>query len=183
MKSPFKQQIKFRWEKSSLRKKDADAEDFSHNRDYIGKHWNRKYIRAIQAILNSTKGKVGKGKSFFLEAFGHTEEEYYELLEMPETFILYRFFFRWLDGKNEKGTGHWRECWKECFSSIDEDTKSQVLDVIHRNEFTDKEVNSFNEPIVRQLMSYYVNYRSDIITPGTELYSLKQEFDKTGSNN
>lgn len=165
-----------------IRKKTEDVEDFSHNRDYIGKHWNRKYIRAIQAILNSTKGKVGKGKSFFLEAFGHTEEEYYELLEMPETFILYRFFFRWLDGKNEKGTGHWRECWKECFSSIGEDTKSRVLDVIHRNEFTDKEVNSFSEPIVRQLMSYYVNYRSDIITPGTELYSLKQEFDKSGSN-
>lgn len=164
-----------------IRKKADDVEDFSHNRDYIGKYWNRKYIRAIQAILNSTKGKVGKGKSFFFEAFGHTEEEYYELLEMPETFILYRFFFRWLDGKNEKGTGHWRICWNKCFSSIDEDTKSRVLDVIHKNEFTDEEVNSFSVPIVKQLLSYYVNYRSDIITPGTELYSLKQEFDKLGA--
>ena len=34
--------------------------EHSHNRDYIGEHWNRKYIRAIQAILNATKGKVGK---------------------------------------------------------------------------------------------------------------------------
>ena len=25
--------------------------EFSHNRNYIGKHWNRKYIRSIQAIL------------------------------------------------------------------------------------------------------------------------------------
>ena len=76
----------------------------SHDRDYIGEHWNRKYIRAIQAILNSTKGKVGKGVEFFGEAFGHTEEEYFELLEMPETFILYRFFFKWLDEKNGRGT-------------------------------------------------------------------------------
>ena len=80
-----------------IRKGKDDAEDLSHNRDYIGKHWNRKYIRAIQAILNSTKGKVGKGITFFLEAFGNDETEYMELLEMPETFILYRFFFKWLD--------------------------------------------------------------------------------------
>ena len=51
-------------------KKEEDEEDFSHNRDYIGKHWNRKYIRAVQAILNSTKGKIGRGQSFFYEAFG-----------------------------------------------------------------------------------------------------------------
>ena len=49
--------------------------------------------------MNSTKGKIGRGMSFFLEAFGSTEEEYFELLEMPETFILYRFFFKWLDEK------------------------------------------------------------------------------------
>ena len=49
-----------------IRKGKCDADDYSHNRDYIGKHWNRKYIRAVQAILNSTKGKIGRGMSFFL---------------------------------------------------------------------------------------------------------------------
>lgn len=39
--------------------------EHSHDRDYIGEHWNRKYIRAIQAILNATKGKIGRGVSFF----------------------------------------------------------------------------------------------------------------------
>lgn len=106
-----------------IRKTDTDETDFSHNRDYIGKHWNRKYIRAIQAILNSTKGKVGRGMSFFMEAFGSTEEEYMELLEMPETFIIYRFFFKWLDEKGNMGTNHWRKCWKVCEST---DRKSVV---------------------------------------------------------
>ena len=41
---------------------------------------------------------------------------------------------------------------------------------------------SFKEPSVTQLLACYINYRSDIITPGTELYSLKQEFDKISTN-
>jgi hypothetical protein len=44
-----------------------DDPDYSQNRDYIGKHWNRKFIRTVQAVLNSTKGKIGRGKSFFKE--------------------------------------------------------------------------------------------------------------------
>ena len=69
-----------------------DPEYFS-NRDYIGKHWNRKYIRTIQAVLNSTKGKVGKGKEFFEKAFGKNDEEFEKLLIMPEAMIIYRFHF------------------------------------------------------------------------------------------
>ena len=46
-----------------------DKEFFS-NRDYIGTYWNRKFIRAVQAVLNSTKGKIGRGMEFFEEAFG-----------------------------------------------------------------------------------------------------------------
>lgn len=64
--------------------------DFFDNRDYIGKNWNRKFIRAIQAILNSTKGKIGRGVTFFEEAFGRDIEEFRQLLWMPETFIIYR---------------------------------------------------------------------------------------------
>lgn len=41
-----------------------DDPDYFRNRDFIGKHWNRKFIRAVQAILNSTKGKVGRGRDF-----------------------------------------------------------------------------------------------------------------------
>lgn len=41
--------------------------EFFMNRDYIGKFWNRKFIRAVQAVLNSTKGKIGRGVDFFEE--------------------------------------------------------------------------------------------------------------------
>ena len=150
----------------------------SHNREYIGAHWNRKYIRAIQAILNSTKGKVGKGVEFFGEAFGHTEEEYCELLEMPETFILYRFFFKWLDEKNGRGTEHWRALWQKCKAKLNSDEWNGVLSTIHTNIFNDDTILNFADEEVRDLLRYYVDSRKDIITPGTELYHLKQEYDQ-----
>lgn len=163
-----------------LRKKDDDAEDFSHNRDYIGKYWNRKYIRAVQAILNSTKGKIGRGYSFFCEAFGKDEDEYMDLLEMPETFIIYRFFFKWLDNKKSIGIGtnHWRNAWKECKATVSEERWHDVCEVIHTNVFNATILDDFDEPVIKKLLSFYINFRDDIITEGRELYELKKEFDR-----
>lgn len=165
-----------------IRKKEEDEEDFSHNRDYIGKHWNRKYIRAVQAILNSTKGKIGRGQSFFYEAFGKDEEEYMDLLEMPETFILYRFFFKWLDTKDLGfGTSHWRKAWKECKESLTPERWEIVSNVIHKNIFNDTILEEFEEPVIKRLLRYYIDFRHDIITEGTDLYELKKEFDNIGN--
>lgn len=162
-------------------KKGAESEDmdFSHNRDYIGKHWNRKYIRAIQAILNSTKGKVGKGQSFFLKAFGETEDEFLELLEMPETFILYRFFFEWLDTQpNGLGTNNWREAWKVCEDELSSEEWDKLLNYIHENVFTEDGNSQFKRIEAQNLLYFYTNYRKDIITPGSELYELKKLYDE-----
>lgn len=157
--------------------KNGDA-DYSHNRDFIGKYWNRKYIRAIQAILNSTKGKISKGKTFFYKAFGKDEDQFLELLEMSETFILYRFFFEWLDNKSGVfGTAHWRKCWNKCMSESLDEEKSKLLDVIHHNNFDSvSELNGLSQQ-GQELLSYYTNFRKDMITPGTELYRLKKEYD------
>ena len=163
-------------------RKTGDGEDFSHNRNYIGEHWNRKYIRAVQAILNSTKGKIGKGKSFFYEAFGRDLNEYMELLEMPETFILYRFFFKWLDSKNLQGTEHWRNSWKKCMNKLDDAEKERLLKVIHNNIFTNEIIEQFQDQDEIELLKYYTNFRQDIITPGTVLYKLKSEFDSLNKN-
>lgn len=152
--------------------------DFSHNRDYIGIHWNRKYIRAIQAILNSTKGKVGRGENFFFKAFGRDEDEFFEILEMPETFILYRYFFEWLDEQGEgMGTRHWRAAWKKCATSLEAKVWHSLLDYIHSNVFTEETNATFTHPNALKLLSFYTNYRKDIITPGSRLYELKSVYD------
>lgn len=71
-----------------------DDPNYFDNRRYIGRHWNRKFIRSIQAVLNSTKGKVGPGKKFFEEAFGQDIEGFHKILWMPESFIIHRFKYK-----------------------------------------------------------------------------------------
>ena len=175
-----------------IRKTDEMDEDYSHNRDYIGIHWNRKYIRAIQAILNSTKGKIGKGTSFFHKAFGSNLDEYQKLLEMPETMIIYRFFFEWLDTKTaitigKKKFGHsfesistqaWWNCYRECEKSISAAEWEAVKLFIHTNDF-DSSGDKFTNPLIIKLLSFYKNNRKFVVEEGTELFVMKQEYDKS----
>ena len=63
------------------------------DRNYVGKWWNRKYLRAINVILNVTSGVVAKEEDFFVRAFGHDEFEFLDILAMPDDFIRYRDFF------------------------------------------------------------------------------------------
>lgn len=176
-----------------IRKTDEMEKDFSHDRDYIGKYWNRKYIRAIQAILNSTKGKIGRGNSFFKKAFGGNIEDYYKLLEMPETMIIYRFFFEWLGEKNgievakrllgndmyKSSTKAWWDEFQNCKNTLPKDKWKEVIEYIHKNEFKHSDI--FEDDKVESLLSYYMNYRADVIKEGTDLYKMKKEYDRTAS--
>ncbi len=127
-----------------------DPEYFS-NRDYIGEHWNRKFIRTIQAVLNSTKGKVGKGLSFFKKAFGADEEEFEKLLYMPEAMIIYRLYF--------EDTGITQKWW-ECFCSLNENQLTQAKEIIHTNIFDSYE-ETISDPKVLELLSFYKITRDD----------------------
>lgn len=141
--------------------------EHSHDRDFIGEHWNRKYIRAIQAILNATKGKVGRGQSFFEEAFGKDENEFQELLLMPETFLLYRFFFRDLG---------YTQRWRDDMAKLSIEERKELFPIIFNNDFNNIEELTENISL-RKVLAYYKNYRAEIITPGTDLYKEKQIYD------
>jgi len=115
------------------------------NRTYIGKHWNRKFIRSIQAILNSTKGKIGKGKQFFEEAFGSNEKEFEKLLYMPEALIVYRFFYK----KNGTTNAWWND-----FTQLNEKKLVIAKKIIHMNNFDN--INELsNDAEVLHVLNYY----------------------------
>lgn len=118
--------------------------EFFMNRDFIGKHWNRKFIRAIQAVLNSTKGKVGKGKTFFEEAFGADEHRFWTILWMPETFIIYRLMFK--DNLAKE--------WEEKFWSLPADKLKTVQEIVALNQFKELDMSQYDEQ-VRDVLTYY----------------------------
>lgn len=120
---------------------------YFRNRDYIGKHWNRKFIRTIQAILNSTKGKVGKGYEFFCKAFGSTDDEFIKLLYMPEAMIIYRLYFEKI-GVTDK----W---WSE-YSQLTDEEKAIINPIIESNDFSDIESKTDNSHILNVLRYYQI---------------------------
>jgi len=125
--------------------------DYFSNRDFIGIHWNRKFIRTIQAVLNSTKGKVGRGRDFFYKAFGKNEQEYFKLLYMPESMIIYRLFFE------ETGL---TEQWWNAFSGLSDDELEIAKSIIEKNNFTNIQEKTNNEKILN-LLKYYCITRDD----------------------
>lgn len=136
--------------------------DFFMNRDFIGKHWNRKFIRAVQAVLNSTKGKIGRGVEFFEEAFGRNIDEFNKILWMPETFIIYRRMYdanlrARLAERYTKHSAH--DCdlaneWWSKFSSLPKEKQDQAKAIIALNKFDDGDYEC-DDPDILDVLSYY----------------------------
>jgi hypothetical protein len=144
--------------------------DYHLNRDYLGPHWNRKFIRAIQTILNATKGSIGKGRSYFYKAFGKNEEEYLRLLYMPDTFILFRFFFEKEGLTNE---------WWESFNSLSKNELAEAKKIIEKNDFKNILLLTENENI-HKVLKYYTYSRDYIRNSNSDIAKLKLIFDKLG---
>ena len=119
-------------------------EKYFDNRNFVGRHWNKKFIRAVQAVMNSTKGKIGRGKEFFLKAFGRDLDEFRELLWMPEEFIINRLKYE------DNLTAEWRAA----FNALDDEKLAAVKQIVAENNFVD---NLFwpDDEEIRQVLEYY----------------------------
>ena len=132
------------------------------NRDFIGVHWNKKFIRAIQSVLNSTKGKVGPGVDFFEEAFGKDIQEYKKILWMPETFIIFRRKYdanlrarladKYTDFSEEDND--LANEWWEDFCALSEEKLNVAKKIIEKNQFREGDYEC-DDPAVLKVLSYY----------------------------
>lgn len=144
--------------------------DHSHDRNYIGEHWNMKQIRSVQAVLNVTKGCIGRGTSFFYRAFGKNEQEYMDILLMPDSMILYRFFFEWLETKKHPLS---RYAWQRLIDKLNSEQRDYLGTYLSGNTPDSGNLPNF----IIELLPFYKNYRDDIQDKGGSLYELKKEFD------
>lgn len=62
------------------------------HRKYVGKHWVRRQIRAVQLILNATHGIVSHQNKFFFHAFGQDIEAFNRILLYPFNYIINRVY-------------------------------------------------------------------------------------------
>ena len=94
--------------------------------------------------MNSTKGKIGRGKEFFLKAFGRDLDEFRELLWMPEEFIINRLKYE------DNLTAEWRAA----FNALDDEKLAAVKQIVAENNFVD---NLFwpDDEEIRQVLEYY----------------------------
>lgn len=140
------------------------------DRNFIGNKWNRKFIRAIQSILNVTKGIVAPGRSFFERAFGKDIEEFRELLYMPEAYIVYRKIFEDL-GLTDN--------WRKLFRALSDAEKSMLCSIIETNQFS--ELSPGLSSSYLELLAHYRVRRDDIETfrnGDTDYQQMKKQFDK-----
>ncbi|MFD1616418.1 hypothetical protein [Gelatiniphilus marinus] len=145
------------------------GEEAKH-RSYIGKFWNKKFIRAIQSISNVTRGIVPPERSFFEKAFGATEDEYFEIMYMPETFIIYRKLFEEELQLTPK--------WKTIFNAIksDEALWEEAKPILESSEFSNIESETDNQ-VLLNFFEFYKIKREDVKKSDKEYTRLKNKFD------
>lgn len=152
-------------------------------RHHIGKHWNRKFIRAIQSIINVTKGIVAPSRNnikgdFFKKAFGCNLEEFYEILYMPESYIIYRKLF-------EEDLGYTKN-WLFLFREIKQDKErfEIVKPIIESNDFSNYQDYIQDEKLLALLQHYTItrDMANSLSVRDKSYNEIKNKYDKLVKN-
>lgn len=91
------------------------------DRTYVGDKWSPRYLRAIQCVLNATRGIVSPKRQFFEAAFGESLEEFRKIVKMPEEYILNR----------EKHKKNGAKDWAGQYAKLTSEEKVEFEDIIY----------------------------------------------------
>lgn len=137
------------------------------DRNYVGKYWHKKYLRAINVILNVTSGVVPKEEDLFFRAFGKDINEFLEILIMPDEFIRYREYF-----DNNGMILLWKALY-QCLTYEEKEVFLKVIDdmvenpVLLQKKYSDSlnyilKLYTIRKKKVDNNMLYYYNFKQDI---------------------
>lgn len=148
-------------------------------RGFVGKNWNKKYLRALQRMLIPTQGKGVSSRSFFEADFGKSKEEFVRFLAMPEAHLGYRGIF--IPKKKESETEQldrkkiWEENqlyiqeWNRLYDSLK--NKEEFIQIIADNEFVPDKLSQIQDSTSKKL---YIHYLTE-----TRLLKVFSECDST----
>jgi len=122
--------------------------EFSKNRKYIGKQWNKKYLRGVQCILLVTHGVVGPKKEFFERAFGKDVHEFLKILALPEDFIIYRNIHLKNGARNKL---------EVLINSLNQEQRNKLEKIILNNNFNNTEILTNDKKLLKILELYKRN--------------------------
>lgn len=159
------------------------------DRSFIGTHWNKKYLRAVQRMLIPTQGKGVSSRSFFEADFGNTEEEFIVNLAMPEDLLALRGHFveRCEESKEDRKkrfikweTNHKRiDEWIRLYKSLGSEYTS-YLELVKDNDFSIDNFAMANNPTLKKMFIHNLSYLfilRNIESLGVEMLAyIKGEF-------
>lgn len=116
------------------------------DRTHIGIHWNAKYLRAMNVILNVTKGVVPKEEDFFIRAYGKNEEEYKRILLMPDDFIRHREYY------DNIGL---TKLWNDYVNLLCDDEIEALIDILSRMVDNPDVLLEKYTPLVDAILAFY----------------------------
>jgi hypothetical protein len=122
------------------------------DRSYIGKNWNRYYLRSMQIILQATHGIVSGAPAFFKRAFGDTEDKFESLLLRPHHYTFNRVWFEELKGRAELDE------YESEIAKLSEAEKAELLSVLSAHEKSEYRAvaRKLSDTKLKRLMKYYI---------------------------
>ena len=138
----------------------------STKRGFVGTHWNKKYLRAVQRMLIPTTGKGVSSRSFFEADFGATAEIFMENLAMPEELLGLRGHFVKKPGETkkerdiryakwERNHRHINE-WRRLYQSLNGDIAEHIK-IIGDNDFTMENFANCRSEVQQQLFLHHLS--------------------------
>ena len=126
------------------------------DRSFIDKCWNWQFIRGVQRILNVVKGAVMPGEEFFCRAFGESEEEFIQILYMPEAILMNR-------GRTPRNK---EKEWVAKFRKLTNNEKKQLLTTLCENRTKRSLVNAITrtkDGKLKDILECYVLEKSSSV--------------------
>lgn len=115
-------------------------------RGYISSKWQWRWLRGIQCVLQATRGIVSPNPDFFEAAFGKNEKDFFQILSMPDRYIIYRDYYK-NNGADE---------WKTKFQRLSQSSCLEFLEVLQEIHFSsNKKACISKQKKFRSLIEHY----------------------------